>query len=138
MVTKALLYEEIDNLDEDYLDEVYHLIKHFAQAKEMSDPAMIEIGSRPGGPCAMIKGTRIAVREIVNYLKAGETPESLVREILPSLTVAQVTSALNYYYDHQAEIEQELRANTEETTRAYLREQLGEEGYRAVTGQKYG
>jgi hypothetical protein len=42
---------------------------------------------------------------------------------------------LSYYYDHQAEIEQELAENTEEHGRAYLHEHLGEEGYLRVTGQ---
>ncbi len=85
----------------------------------------------------MIKGTRIGVSDIVGYLRLGETPESLVNETLPHLTLAQVYDALSYYHDHQDEIDAILAENTEAHSRAYLREQLGEEGYRRITGQEF-
>jgi uncharacterized protein (DUF433 family) len=97
--------------------------------------AYIEIVDKLAGPQAMIRGTRVPVSIIVGYLRAGETPESLVKNILPHLTLAQVYDALSYYHDHQDEIEQELLENTEERARAVLRERLGEEGYRRITGQ---
>jgi uncharacterized protein (DUF433 family) len=97
--------------------------------------AYVEIVEKMIGPQAVIRGTRIPVSIIIGYLRIGETPESLVKNILPHLTLAQVHDALSYYYDHQAEIEQELAENTEEHGRAYLREHLGEEGYIRVTGQ---
>jgi uncharacterized protein (DUF433 family) len=96
----------------------------------------IVIVNRVGGPQAMIRGTRIAVRDIVGYLRLGETPESLVSEVLPHLTLAQVYDALSYYHDHVEQIDQELSENNEEWSRAYLREHLGEEGYLRITGQK--
>jgi uncharacterized protein (DUF433 family) len=98
--------------------------------------AYIDIIERPGGAQAVVLGTHIPVSMIVGYLQMGETPESLVNTILPHLTLAQVYDALSYYHDHQAEIEHELAENTEERGRAYLREQLGEEGYLRVTGQR--
>lgn len=97
--------------------------------------AYIEVLEKVTGPQAMIKGTRVPVSIIIGYLRMGETPESLVENILPHLTLAQVYDALSYYYDHQDEIEQEMSENTEEYGRAYLREHLGEEGYLRVTGQ---
>jgi uncharacterized protein (DUF433 family) len=97
--------------------------------------AYIEVVDKITGPQAMIRGARIPVSIIVGYLRAGETPESLVGNILPHLTLAQVYDALSYYYDHRDEIEQELLENTEEHGRAVLRERLGEEGYLRVTGQ---
>lgn len=97
--------------------------------------AYIEVIEKAAGPQAVIKGTRVPVSIIIGYFRIGETPESLVKNILPYLTLAQVYDALSYYHDHQAEIEQELSENTEEHTRAYLREHLGEEGYLRVTGQ---
>lgn len=97
--------------------------------------AYIEVVKKIAGPQAMIKGTRVPVSIIIGYLRMGETPESLVENILPHLTLAQIYDALSYYYDHQAEIEQEMAENTEEYGRAYLREHLGEEGYLRVTGQ---
>ncbi len=98
--------------------------------------AYIEVLERPGGPSAVIKGTRVAVRDIVGYLRIGETPESLVEHILPHLTLAQVYDALSYYNDHQSEIDQEIGLNTEERARQVLHDALGEAGYRHVTGQQ--
>ena len=97
--------------------------------------AYVEVVEKMAGPQAVIKGTRIPVSIIIGYFRIGETPESLVKNILPHLTLAQVYDALSYYHDHQAEIEQELVENTEEHTHAYLRERLGEEGYLRVTGR---
>ena len=97
--------------------------------------AYIEVVQKIAGPQAVIKGTRVPVSVIVGYLGIGETPESLTERILPRLSLAQVYDALSYYHDHRDEIEQEMRENTEEYGRAYLREHLGEEGYRRVTGQ---
>lgn len=93
----------------------------------------IELVQKPSGATAVIKGTRIAVGHIVGYMRMGETPELLVQNILPHLTLAQVHDALSYYYDHQAEVDDEMRQNTEEYGKAYLHERLGEEGYTKVT-----
>lgn len=97
--------------------------------------AYIEVVDKIGGPQAMIRGTRVPVSIIIGYLRTGETPESLVENILPHLTLAQVYDALSYYHDHHDEIEKELSQNTEEHGRAVLRERLGDEGYLRVTGQ---
>jgi len=99
--------------------------------------AYIEVVQKTTGPQAVIKGTRVPVSIIVGYIRIGETPETLVKNILPHLMLAQVYDALSYYHDHQPEIEQELEDNSEEKVRAYLRETLGEEGYLRVTGQTY-
>jgi uncharacterized protein (DUF433 family) len=84
----------------------------------------------------VIKDTRVTVSDIVGYLQLGETPESLVHNILPQLSLAQIYDALSYYHDHQAEIDQILQENSEVQSRAYLREKLGEEGYLRLTGQQ--
>ena len=97
--------------------------------------AYIEVVEKITGSQAMIKGTRVPVSIIIGYLRMGETPQSLVENVLPHLTLAQVYDALSYYHDHQDEIEQEMIENTEEYGRAYLREHLGEDGYLRVTGQ---
>lgn len=98
--------------------------------------AYIEVVDRIGGSRAMIRGSRVAVSDIVGYLQVGETPESIAQDILPHLSLAQIYDALSYYHDHYDEIEAELSANDEQMARAYLRERLGEEGYKVVTGQK--
>ena len=101
----------------------------------MPEHAYIEVVEKITGSQAMFKGTRVPVSIIIGYLRMGETPQSLVDNVLPHLTLAQVYDALSYYHDHQDEIEQEMIENTEEYGRAYLREHLGEEGYLHVTRQ---
>lgn len=93
----------------------------------------IEVAQKAAGPTAVIKGTRISVANIIGYIRIGETPESLVQNILPHLSLAQIHDALSYYYDHRAEVDAELTQSTEEYGKAYLRERLGEEGYTKVT-----
>ena len=46
-----------------------------------------------GKPC--IKGTRIMVSIVLDYLRAGETPEEIVRQY-PTLTLPDVDAALGY------------------------------------------
>lgn len=111
-------------------------IQQAAQNALHSQHPYIEIVERYGGPQPVIKGSRVTVGDIVGYLHLGETPESLVNNILPQLTLAQIHDAISYYYDHQDEIEEILQENTEVYGRAYLRESLGEEGYRRLTGQQ--
>lgn len=60
-------------------------------------------GGRP-----VIRGTRFPVSSIVWNHKLGFTVEDMLREF-PHLTPAQVYDALSYYYDHQRDIEEEIR-----------------------------
>jgi len=46
-----------------------------------------------GKPC--IKGTRVMVSIILDYLHAGETPEAILKEY-PTLTLEDVRAALGY------------------------------------------
>ena len=126
-------YHQLRQRAEDEATTPDQVAESLLQAQLSSQHPYIEIVERYGGPQPVIKGTRITVSDIISYLRIGETPESLVDKILPQLTLAQVHDALSYYYDHQDEIEQILRENTETHGRAYLREKLGEEGYRRLT-----
>ena len=81
----------------------------------------------------MIRGTNIPVSIIVGYLRVGETPETIVADVMPHLSLAEVYDALSYYYERSAEIDQEIAENTEAWGRTYLREHLGDEGYEAIT-----
>lgn len=87
------------------------------------------------GSRAVIKGTRIPISVIVGYLQAGETPETLANEVLPHVPLAAIYDALSYYHDHKDEIDKERAENSEEAGRQYLRDRLGEEGYKRITGQ---
>ena len=66
------------------------------------------------GGSPVITGTRFSVRSVVQYvLRQGMTPEELVQQF-PHLTLAQVYDAISYYYDHTAELNRDIRENSEE------------------------
>ena len=83
----------------------------------VSNPAVR--GGRP-----IIAGTGIMVSDIAAYTSfQGMTPDDLAVQL--GLTLGQVHAALAYYYDHQAEIDAEIRANRAEAEA--LLKQLGDE-----------
>ena len=68
----------------------------------------VERKKRVCGGRPVIRGTRFPVSSIVWNHKLGFTVEEILREF-PHLLPAQVYDALSYYYDHQPEIEEEIR-----------------------------
>lgn len=71
-----------------------------------------------------IGGTTTKVVELIAELKAyGWSPEEMAYQH-PHLTLAQVHSALAFYWDHRAEIEADLRRREE--TVEQLQEEIGE------------
>jgi uncharacterized protein (DUF433 family) len=72
-------------------------------------PYIVRIPGVCGGK-PVIQGTRIAVWLIAGWFRQGYTPEE-IQEMYPQLTLAQIHDALSYYYDHQAEIERDIREN---------------------------
>lgn len=58
----------------------------------------------------VIKGTRTAVRAIVESWRLGLSPEEIVIH-MPHLTLAQVFEALSCYCDHQEEINEYIEKN---------------------------
>lgn len=94
----------------------------------------IEMVKFTGGTSAVIRGTRVKVSHIVGYLQVGETPEIIANEILPHITLLQIYEAIRYYFVHQVEIDKEREENTEEASRRYLLEKLGEKKYKEITG----
>jgi len=61
----------------------------------------------------VISGTRITVKSIVEYYRLyGEINRIIAA--LPHLSENQVTEALNYYHDHQDEIDKFIAENDEE------------------------
>ena len=62
---------------------------------------------------ARIDGTRMKVIFIAQALKAGETAEQM-RDAWPHLSLAQIHSAISYYYDHQPQIDAEIERTLEE------------------------
>lgn len=58
---------------------------------------------RGGKPC--IDGTRLAVVDIALLHMRGYQPEEMLNYYMRPLTLAQVHSALAYYFDHREEID---------------------------------
>ncbi len=65
------------------------------------------------GPAHLIRIPRVRVAQIVmDYLGHGWSPDEMCRQH-PYLTPAEAHAAMGYYFDHQAEIDQEIRAEIE-------------------------
>ena len=92
----------------------------------------IEIKHDRWGEYAVITGTRTSVATVVRYMKMGYDANTIATEILPHLTLAQVHSALAYYFEHQEEIDAEMATDTNEVWQARLKELVGEKAYRAL------
>ena len=61
----------------------------------------------------LIGGTRVTVRTIAGYYQMGMGVDEILAT-LPHLSPAQVHSALAYYFDHQDEIDADLRNTSDE------------------------
>ena len=94
----------------------------------------IEVIQSTGGTSAVIRGTRVYVRILIGYLQIGETPETIVGEIIPHITLPQIYEAIRYYFVHRAEIDKEREESTEEASRNMIRKRLGEKKYKEITG----
>lgn len=69
------------------------------------------------GQKACIAGTRISVQDIyVWHELMGKSPDQIVSEY-PFLSLAQVHSALAYYYDNAEEIREQVKRGREEAER---------------------
>lgn len=90
-------------------------------------------------PC--ISGTRLRVQDVVAQHRSGGLSPDQIVEAFPSHTLAEIYSALAYYYDHQEEMdrmvaEQERKAEVHRARIAALqgpspvRERLKERGSR--------
>lgn len=62
------------------------------------------------GGRACIAGHRIRVADIVVWHKRRGYSADEIVEFFPSVTLAQVQSALAYYFEHQDEIEADLKS----------------------------
>jgi uncharacterized protein (DUF433 family) len=64
----------------------------------------VVIIDRPAGPCAVIKGTRLAVWWLMRQLRVGDTPEDIVHG-WNYLSLASIYDGISYYHDHRDEID---------------------------------
>jgi len=77
-----------------------------ATASEVMHPH-VECRSNVQGGRAVLKGSRLPVSSIVQEYQRGLSVEEILWEF-PHLSPARVHDALSYYYDHRAEIDQEI------------------------------
>ena len=64
--------------------------------------------ARIAGGAPIVKGTRITVRAIAGYYQLGMSVDEILQS-LPHLSQAQVHAALAFYFDHQEELDRELK-----------------------------
>lgn len=85
-----------------------------AEEKRDTKPVHLYIERKEGicGSEPVIVGTRLTVRLIAGWYKAGKSADKIVA-MYPHVNHAQVYDALSYYYDHKDEIERSLAENTE-------------------------
>lgn len=60
-----------------------------------------------------VTGTRIPLERIVEYHRAGYSPEAIV-EAFDTLRLSDVYTVISYYLDHKEEVEEYLRIQEEE------------------------
>jgi uncharacterized protein (DUF433 family) len=94
----------------------------------------VEVVESRSGPRAVVRGTRVGVDVVVGYERAGYTPQQIVDDILPHLTLAQVYDALSYFHEHLDEIEGALSSRAVEAWQKQMRERLGDTTYARLTG----
>jgi uncharacterized protein (DUF433 family) len=72
-----------------------------------------------GQPARLGRIPRVRVAQIVmDYLAYGWSPDEMCRQH-PYLSPAEAHAAMAYYFDHQAEIDAEIRAELDEVDRAH-------------------
>jgi uncharacterized protein (DUF433 family) len=71
------------------------------------------VGVCGGRPC--IVGTRVSVLRIAVWHNMGNSPEEIARRI-SHLSLSQVQSALTFYFDNKAEIDQDIADDEREAT----------------------
>ena len=78
----------------------------------------IEIDARG---MAWISGTKVKVIEVVlDKIAYGSSPEEIHFQH-PNLSLAQIHGALTYYYEHQDEVDEQLRRGLEESDKLAVR-----------------
>lgn len=95
----------------------------------------VEVVQSRSQPRAVVKGTQVGVDVIIGYIQAGYTPQDIVVDVLPHLTLAQIYDVLSYYEDHRATIDEVLKHNTTEAWREKLYQRLGEQAASQLLGE---
>jgi len=85
-------------------------------ALELSYPHIEKSGDQPA---RLGRVPRVRVAQIVmDYLAYGWSPDEMCRQH-PYLKLAEAHAAMAYYFDHQSEIDTEIRAELDDVDNAY-------------------
>ncbi len=128
--------------------EMYQLLQRRAKEAQTTPEQMAETAIRlqwgntahieqrltPSGLQAYVRGTRVAVRHVAAFLEAGHSVETIIQEDLPHVGAAAIHEAIAYYFDHKAEIEAELIANSRASISQQLQRSLSPQQYAQLTG----
>src|SRR5947209_6522208 len=63
---------------------------------------------------ARIDGTRMKVIHLIKAMMAWNASPQQLHEFYPDLSLAQIHSALAYYYDHQSQLDAQIKREYEE------------------------
>ena len=91
--------------------ETYELLQRWAKEVQSTPEQIAETAIRlqlghtvhieqkqtPSGPQAYLRGTRVAVRHVAAFLKAGYTAEEIMQTGLPHIPPAAIYEAIAYY-----------------------------------------
>jgi uncharacterized protein (DUF433 family) len=72
----------------------------------------VAVDPRIANGVPIIKGTRITVRAIAGYYQLGMNADEILQS-LPHLSQSQVHAAFAFYFDHQKEIDRDLKRNSD-------------------------
>lgn len=137
MDTTIQVSPETYNLLKRRADEAHSTPEKLAETAirlQLGNTVHIEQKQTTYGPEAYIRGTRVAVRHIAEFLIAGHTIEEIIQEGLPQLPPAAIYEAVAYYHDHKEEIDDEIAANDRETVLAEMRKELTPDQFARLTG----
>ncbi|MCU1309042.1 MAG: uncharacterized protein JWO20_167 [Candidatus Angelobacter sp.] len=76
-------------------------LERYSHGMNYQDRITIEPGKRSGKPC--IRGLRITVYDILDYLAAGMSPEDIVKDF-PELTLEDIRASLAFAADRERKL----------------------------------
>lgn len=102
----AWLRQEVQTL-RNRLDQTMSVVRPSLRTEH---PYVVRIEGVHGGR-PTIRAAGVSVQVIVEQIRLGRSPAQIVEDFDGVLTLAQVFDALSYFYEHQAEIEQDIVRN---------------------------
>jgi len=100
---------------------------------QLEDYFEFESLETPHGPVERIriKGHRISIEHVLDHYKAGYSPETIVRDIYPTLDLEKVHATITYYLHNKDRVEEYIRQGNR-VAEAYYQEYLQQEIPEAV------